>query len=160
MTSPNPSKAMVWIHGDSLSITDPALQACPEAPAVFVFDEVFLSSHAIAFHRLAFMYQGVRDIARARQAEVALCRGSMVQEILQFAQEKGADMVHVTRAPTAEFRRTLEGLKSAHLDVVVHEPERLTVYSRPVRRFFPFWKEVQAQVYQDAPLWDETQAPF
>lgn len=40
---------VVWLHGDSLSITDPALSAHPEAPALFVFDRPFLSVTGLPF---------------------------------------------------------------------------------------------------------------
>lgn len=45
---------IVWLHGDSLSPTDPALLANPDAPAIFVFDEPFLAAAQLSFKRLFF----------------------------------------------------------------------------------------------------------
>ncbi|MDR6220542.1 FAD-binding domain-containing protein [Deinococcus soli (ex Cha et al. 2016)] len=147
------SPRVVWVHGDGLSVTDPALSACPDAPALFVFDRPFLSGVPIAFPRLAFMYQGVRDIAAARRAPTHARVGAVAGELAAFARAYGAGELHVTRNFTPEFTRILAGVRAAHPDlrVVVHEPERLTSYDGPVRRFFGFWKKVEREVLQGAP---------
>lgn len=152
MTAPDvdapPVSVVVWLHGDSLSITDAALAANPDAPTLFVFDRPFLSNHQIAFPRLAFMYGGVRDVAAARQAPTELRVGSVSEELALFAREHAATELHATENPTPEFGAILAGVRerSPNLRVVVHPAERLTTYSGPVTKFFGFWKKVQAEV--------------
>ena len=144
------ARRVVWVHGDGLSVTDPALSACPDAPALFVFDRPFLSGTPTAFPRLAFMYQGVRDVAAQRRAPVHARVGAVAAELAAFAQAHGAAELHVTRNDTPEFTRILADVRGAHpeLRVVVHDPERLTSFDGPVRRFFGFWKQVEREVLQ------------
>lgn len=152
--------AVVWLHGDSLTPTDAALVANPDAPALFVFDRPFLSSHQIAFTRLAFMYGGVRDVAAAREAITELRVGSVSAELADFAREHGATELHATENPTPEFGSILDGVRALHPDlrVVVHPADRLTTYAGPVTKFFGFWKKVQGEVlagnalFRDGPL--------
>jgi deoxyribodipyrimidine photo-lyase len=138
--------AVVWIHGDSLSPTDPALQAAPDAPALFVFDRPFLEGCEVAFPRLAFMYQGVRDVAALRPVEVVV--GSIGEELAGFAGRHGASELHVTRNFTPQWEQTVADFerRCPGVGVVVYQPDRLTTYRGPVRRFFGFWKKVEAEV--------------
>ncbi|UQN09738.1 hypothetical protein [Deinococcus sp. QL22] len=154
--------AVVWIHGDSLSITDPALSAQPDAPALFVFDRPFLSSHRIAFPRLAFMYGGVRDIAAARLARTEIRAGSVSEELAQFARKHGATELHATENPTPEFGAILQGVheRFPELKVVVHPAERLTTFSGPVTKFFGFWKRVQGEVLGGGDLFRGVELPL
>ena len=50
-------KTGVWLHGDSLSKRDPALQKYPTAPTVFVFDRPFLETARLSFKRIFFLYE-------------------------------------------------------------------------------------------------------
>jgi deoxyribodipyrimidine photo-lyase len=153
--------AVVWLHGDSLSLDDPALSAHPQAPALFVFDRPFLSSHRIAFPRLAFMYGGVRDIAAGRTALTEIRVGSVAEELAQFAREHSATELHATENPTPEFEAILEGVRERcpELRVVVHAAERLTTFSGPVTKFFGFWKKVQAEVLGGGDLFRGLEMP-
>ena len=53
--------ALVWLHGGSLSPTDPALLANPNASVIFVFDKPFLEQTNISFGRLQFMFESVLE---------------------------------------------------------------------------------------------------
>ena len=145
---------VVWMHGDGLSVTDPALHAHPDAPAVFVFDRPFLQGTPVAFPRLAFMYQGVRDVAAHRPGLTEVRVGGVAEELAAFAARHAATELHVTRNFTPDFARILDDLRAAcpEVRVVIHEPERLTGYAGPLRRFFGFWKKVEREVlHGDAP---------
>ena len=146
-------KAGVWIHGDSLSVSDPALEALPDAPALFVFDRPFLEAERIAFPRLAFMYQGVRDIAAVRPVELVV--GDIGEELAAFALRHRLSELHATRNFTPQWEATLQEFerRCPEVSVLVHEPELLTSYSGPVRRFFGFWKRVEAEVLRGNALY-------
>jgi len=149
-------RRVVWIHGDSLSVTDPALSACPDAPALFVFDRPFLQAVPVAFPRLAFMYQGVRDLAAHRAGPTEIRVGSVPDELTAFAGAHHAAELHVTRNFTPDFARIVDGLRAARPDlrIVIHEPERLTSFDGPLRRFFGFWKKVEREVLHGEPAPD------
>ncbi|MFN3266852.1 MAG: hypothetical protein ACK41E_08430 [Deinococcales bacterium] len=137
---------LVWLHGGSLSSTDPALEANPAAPAIFVFDRPFLESNRIAFPRLQFMFEGVLDAFATRAAPVRVCVGIQAEEIAQFARLHGCSEIHTTQIPSPELERTLDGLEQAGFKVMLHYPKTLTSYSGRVKRFSAFWKAVEREV--------------
>jgi deoxyribodipyrimidine photo-lyase len=139
-------KVLVWLHGGSLSSTDPALLENPNSPAIFVFDKPFLQSNKISFGRLQFMFEGVLEAMAARVAPVRVCVGVQADEILAFAKEQGCNQIHTTQIPSPELERTSDLLEQAGLEVLLHYPTRLTSFSGRVKRFSAFWKEVEREV--------------
>jgi deoxyribodipyrimidine photo-lyase len=138
-------KALVWLHGGSLSPTDPALLENPDAPAIFVFDKPFLESNKISFGRLQFMFEGALEALEAR-AEKRVCVGVQAEEILAFARLHGCTEIHTTQIPSPELERTLDALEQAGLKVMLHYPVNLTSFSGRVKRFSAFWKAVEREV--------------
>lgn len=138
------SRVLVWVHGASLSPTDPALEANPDAPAIFVFDKDFLESNAISFARLQFMFEGAIEALEGRVQRI--CVGVQAEEILNFARELGATEIHTTQIPSPELDRTLDALEDAGLNAIMYAPDRLTSFSGPVKRFSAFWRKVEREV--------------
>ena len=136
---------LVWLHGGSLSRTDPAMEANPDAPAIFVFDRPFLQSNRIAFARLQFMFEGATSALRGR-AQTRACVGVQVEEIIKYAKECGCTAVHATQVYTPELEQTLDLLEEAGLEVVVYAADRLTDYSGTIKRFSAFWRKVEREV--------------
>ena len=62
--------AAVWITAESLGDDDPALAAHPALPAVFVFDEGYLTRLRPAVKRLVFIAECLADLASRRPVEV------------------------------------------------------------------------------------------
>jgi hypothetical protein len=139
-------KALVWLHGASLSATDPALLANPDAPAIFVFDQPFLTSQAISFARLQFMFEAAIEALESHQHRV--CVGAQAEEIARYAAEHGCTEVHTTAVPSPELDRTLAALETAGLVVRVHHLERLTSFTGRVKRFSAFWRAVEREVWR------------
>jgi deoxyribodipyrimidine photo-lyase len=135
---------LVWVHGGSLSPTDPALQENPGAPAIFVFDRPFLESNRIAFARLQFMFEGAIEALSDRDHRV--CVGVQALEIMAFAQERGCTEIHTTQISSPELDRTLNSLEDAGFKVVTFAADRLTTYNGRVKRFSAFWREVEREV--------------
>lgn len=61
---------MVWVTAESLGDGDPALQAYPGLPVVFVFDEPLLHRLRLAGHRLVFLAQTLADLAQRREVRI------------------------------------------------------------------------------------------
>jgi hypothetical protein len=136
MTAP-----VVWLHGDSLSPTDPALLANPGAAAVFVFDEPFLREAQLSFKRLLFLYECALEAIAGRDGEIR--RGTVVDEVRAFAAARGAGEVHVTASVAPRFRTYLSGLRQ-HVPVVVHTAPPLVDWQDATpRRFSRFWRKVE-----------------
>ena len=136
---------LVWLHGGSLSRTDPAMEANPDAPAIFVFDRPFLMTNRIAFARLQFMYEGAISALRGR-TQTRVCVGVQVNEIIKYANELGCTTVHATQVYTPELEQTLDLLEEAGLEVVVYAADRLTSHSGQLKRFSAFWRKVEREV--------------
>ena len=139
--------ALVWLHGGSLSRTDPAMEANPDAPAIFVFDRPFLETNRIAFARLQFMFEGAISALRGR-AQTRACVGVQVEEIVKYAKELGCTVIHTTQVYSPELEQTLDSLEDAGLEVVVYAADRLTSYSGQLKRFSAFWRKVEREVLE------------
>ncbi len=137
---------LVWLHGGSLSPTDPALLANPNASVIFVFDKPFLESTRISFGRLQFIFESVLECLEGREQRV--CVGVQSKEIVQFARSRNLSEIHVTFVASPELDRTIDALEEAGFKVVLHHLERLTSYSGRVKRFSAFWKQVEREVWK------------
>lgn len=136
-------QTIVWLHGDSLSPTDPALLANPGAPAIFVFDEPFLSRAQLSFKRLQFLYECALEAIENRPG--AIRRGEVAAELLAFRAAHGAQAIHVTASVSPRFRRILGELRE-RCSVVVHEPQPLVGWrGEAPRRFSAFWRKVEQE---------------
>ncbi len=136
--------AIVWLHGDSLSPTDPALLANPRAPAIFVFDEPFLAEAQLSFKRLFFLYECALEAIAGREGSIR--RGVVVEEVRAFAAEHQASVAHVTASVAPRFQRYVAELRAAGLTVSLHRPPAfVTWHGEPPRRFSAFWRRVAAE---------------
>ena len=138
--------ALVWLHGASLSSSDPALLANPNAPVIFVFDKPFLEGNLISFGRLQFIFESVIECLQGREQRV--CVGVQSEEIVAFATSSHRTEIHVTFVASPELERTIAALENAGLKVVLHHLERLTSHSGQVKRFSAFWKRVEREVWR------------
>lgn len=136
---------LVWLHGGSLSPTDPALLAHPNSPAIFVFDQPFLEKTKIAFPRLQFIFESAVE-AFAQRSNSRICVGVQAEEIIAFAKLHGCNEIHTTKILSPELDTTLDALKTAGLRVFLYAPERLTSYTGRIKRFSAFWRAVEKEV--------------
>jgi hypothetical protein len=131
----------VWLHLDSLSPTDPALIANPDAAAVFVFDEPFLKEAGLTFKRLLFVYECVQEALAGRAGDIR--RGEVVSEVLDFCMQHGCDELHVTETVSPRFKEHIAHLRQ-HILVIEHPaPSLVTWNSAAPRRFSRFWRQIE-----------------
>lgn len=64
------SPGVVWLTAESLGDADPALEANPDLPAVFVFDEPLLARLRLSSTRLVFLVETLADLATRRDVEI------------------------------------------------------------------------------------------
>lgn len=89
----------VWLTAESLGDADPALEAHPDLPAVFVFDEPLLRKLQLSSKRLVFLTETLADLAQRRTVQLFLGRPAEV-----LADRSAA----VTYAPVPGYRRIVE----------------------------------------------------
>ncbi len=140
----NPNNILVWVHDAALSSSNSACLNNPNATWAFVFDEPALQDEPWAFHRLACVFDGVRELFQHKSdAEVLI--GEPVEELLELAKAMNATELHVSDHPNPWVRKTIEGLKP-HLKVVVHARPQLAEYTGEPRRFSKYWDKCAEQV--------------
>ena len=90
------SPGVVWLTAESLGDADPALEANPDLPAVFVFDEPLLARLRLSSTRLVFLVETLADLATHRDVEIH--RGRPVEVL-------AGRSLAVTFAPVPGFTR-------------------------------------------------------
>ena len=123
----------VWLTGESLGDADPALQAHPDLPVVFVFDVPLLAKLKLSGKRLAFLAETLGDLATRRDLHVH--RGVVPEEL---AGHRPA----VTFAPVPGFRRIAPRVAPA----VVHPwPWLARPHDRSIGSFSAWRKHVRVR---------------
>ena len=138
-------KPVLWIHGEALGPTNPALLAHPEAPAVFVFDRELIVQADLSLKRLGFLYECLLELP------VTLRHGDVVEELLAFAQRHGADGISTSQAVDPRFSALREQI-GAELPLEVLQPEAFVALSASadLRRFSRYWRQAEPVLWARA----------
>ncbi len=143
---------MIWLHGDHLSAANPALANYPDAPVVFVFDEPFLSSAKLAFHRLFFIYESVLDVFASRPpGTCSIVRGTVVNEVVAFAKARSATHIVTTDTIGDRFAEYLNELENEGFAVEALPVASLIPHAdgaRIPKRFSVWWRDVETAAFK------------
>lgn len=141
-----PATDLVWVHDAAMSWNDASLKANPTAAVAFVFDEPALRAEPWAFHRLAFVLDGLDDLYThlANPTKLMLV-GDPAERLTVLAGKLGATTIHVSEHPNPWVVETAERLRLT-LRVVVHPRPVLAEYPHEPKRFSRFWEKVAPQV--------------
>ena len=145
---------ILWIHGEALGPANPALQAYPGRPAVFVFDSELLagrspttgdpasSSRPVSLKRIGFLYECLLELP------VSLRKGDVATEVLAFARTHGADGI-VTSAGTDPRVEGICQRLEQELPVQVLTPEPFVELEGRVDlgRFSRYWRRAEREVW-------------
>lgn len=155
-----PSQPLIWVHGDCLRPTNPALIAFPAAPRVFVFDIALLSEYHLTFKRLVFLYECVLEIP-----QIQIYKGDVVAELARLAAQNATDRIVTTVSPSPRHARQVAALRKAHhLNVeVLAEPPFVSIEGPgrdedadlDLKRFSRYWASVSRaamRLDEDDPL--------
>jgi hypothetical protein len=137
------TKPIVWVHGDSLSPQNPALQEYPQTPAIWVWDEVLIAEWELSLKRLTFIYECLLELP------VSIRRGNVVQELLTFAQEYNADVVVTAASPSPRFNHICDQIEKS-LPLEIWEPEPFFEYDGYIdlKRFSRYWKVAEKHLFE------------
>ena len=145
--SPQP---MVWVHGDCLRPTNPALLAYPDAPCLFVFDMDLLAEYQISFKRIVFMYECLLAIPG-----IQIYKGNVIQIVAQYAEANQSRTVITTDSPSPRFITYCRDLRERYgLEVkVLPEPPFVTLdkgedQTLDLKRFNRYWSVVSRAAMQ------------
>ncbi len=146
-----PCASVVWVHDAAMSPDDAALKANPTAAVVFAFDERSLRREPWAFHRLAFVFDGVVELMRGLPNPVKLVTiGDPATDLAAAAKQLGAATVHATDHPNPWVRETTATLRKSFAVTDYARPV-LAEYTEEPRRFSRYWDKSAGQVLGYAP---------
>ncbi len=95
----------VWLTAESLGDADPALEAHPALPVVFVFDRARLARWKLSRKRLVFLVEGLAELAERRSLELYVGDPAAVLANRRLA---------ATHAPVPGWRDASRRLSIAH----------------------------------------------
>lgn len=154
----------MWVHGEALGPSNPALLAHPGAPALFVFDTELLAGRApssgghpavggapqpLAPGRLRFLRECLAELP------VEVAEGDVAKELLAAAAAQGCDGIVTSRAVDPRFA-SIAGRVAAELPLRILEPEPFVDLplqgpgSPDLGRFSRYWKKAEPRVWGEA----------
>ncbi|BAZ85521.1 hypothetical protein [Dolichospermum compactum] len=137
------NKPVIWINGDCLSPQSPVLQAYPQAPALWVWDDALIAEWQISLKRLTFIYECLLELP------VEIRRGNVAAEVLAFAKEHNTNLVVTTDSPSPRFDDICDQIeKSVTLEVFAVEPFFEYDGYIDLKRFSRYWKVAEKYVFQ------------
>ncbi len=135
-------QVVVWVHGDALSPTQPALEEFPGVPAVYVWDDALIKQWGISLKRIVFMYECLLEMP------VTIRRGDVSAQVIAFAREHGAARVITTESVSPRFEVILAQIER-DLPVEVILPDALVDYDGfiDLGRFSKYWRTAQKYAF-------------
>ena len=135
-------RPILWVHEEALGPNNPALRAWPDAPALFVFDTLWIQQQRISRKRLGFLYENALELP------LTLRKGDVAAEVIAFAQRHDADGVVTSTAVDPRLQRIADAIE-AELPLQELEPEAFVELPRPPRlgRFSRYWREAEPVVW-------------
>lgn len=138
-------KTVVWVHGDNLDPNGPALQAHPDAPALWVWDDALLDEWKLSLKRIVFIYECLLELP------VTIRRGDVASELRAFAAEHGATTIAVAASPSPRFAAICADLATTHTVSVLPEAPFLAYTGYlDLRRFARYWRVAEQYVFAPA----------
>ena len=136
-------RPILWVHEEALGPNNPALRAWPDAPALFVFDTLWIQQQRISRKRLGFLYENALELP------LTLRKGDVAAEVIAFAQRHDADGVVTSTAVDPRLQRVADAI-DAELPLQELEPDAFVELPRPPRlgRFSRYWREAEPVVWE------------
>lgn len=137
------SDLIVWVHGDCLSPTNPALLAHPGSPALFVFDEALIASWRLSLKRIVFMYECLLEMP------VTIRKGDVIEQLTLFAEAHKARRIVTTSSPSPRFEAICAALRQ-NFEVEIVEVEPFLDYSGKLdlARFSRYWQTAKDHLFE------------
>ena len=161
-SGPPPRRPLLWVHGEALGPSNPALKAHLGAPAVFVFDTELLAGRSPSSGGHPAVGGAPRSLAPRRvrflreclaELPVQVHQGDVAGELLAAAAAQGCDGIVTSRAVDPRF-----GLIAARLarGLPLHILEPQPFVDLPLRgagapdlrRFSRYWRRAEPLVWR------------
>jgi hypothetical protein len=133
---------IIWVHGDVLSPENPALQAYPESPAIWVWDDALIEEWQLSLKRITFIYECLLELP------VTIRRGDVAAEVIAFANEHNADGIVTAESPSPRFDGICDKIEES-LPIEVLPVEPFVKYDGYIdlKRFSRYWRVAERYVF-------------
>ena len=133
-----PDESLVWMTLDSLSVCSPAKLRFPESPAIFVFDQHWLSDELPSYKRIAFICECLADLP-----DVEIWFGDTASILQERARANKADAISVANTSCPAVRRVVDRLSSTTSVVPLEWPSFCDASKvKDLGRFSRYWNKV------------------
>ncbi|MBD1931669.1 MULTISPECIES: hypothetical protein [Cyanophyceae] len=133
---------IIWVHGECLSPENPALQAYPESPAIWVWDDALIEEWQLSLKRITFIYECLLELP------VTIRRGDVAAEVIAFAKEHNADGVVTAESPSPRFDHICDKIEeSLVIEVLPVEPFVKYDGYIDLKRFSRYWRVAERYVF-------------
>ncbi len=133
-----PDKPLVWMTLDSLSACSPAKLHFPESPAIFVFDQRWLSDERPSFKRIAFICECLADLP-----DVEIWFGDTAAVLQERARSHNANAISVANTFCPAVHRVVDRLSSTTPVVPFDWPSFCDASKvKDLGRFSRYWNKV------------------
>ena len=128
---------IIWVHGDCLSPTNPALKMYPDTPAIWVWDDALIDQWQLSLKRIKFIYECLLELP------VVIRRGDVATEIGAFAQECDRHAVVTVTSPSPRFKDICQKIAPLPITVLPIEPFFEYEGYIDLKSFSRYWKVAQ-----------------
>ena len=136
---------IVWVLDGAMSWESPAVRANPGAPLVFAFDAPAMRAEPPAWHRVAFMLDGLDDMTARLGRPVEVVAGELAGAVGRAADAAGAGVIHLDATAEPAVAEAASRL-GERFRVVGHAVAALAVVEGEPRRFSRYWEKAAPQV--------------
>lgn len=146
-----PNTDLIWVHDAAISWVDECVAQNPNAAVAFVFNKPALQAEPWAYHRLAFVADGIDDLFKNLPNSTKLTLvGDPVERLTTLAHKLGATTIHISEHPNPWVIETAEQLRMK-FRVIIHPRLVLAEYPLEPKRFSRYWEKVAIQVLGHRP---------
>ncbi len=135
---------IVWVFGDHLSVTNPALLTYPDAPAIYVWDEDMLHRNQLSLKRIVFVYECLLELP------VVIRKGNTADVLTEFAVEHNSSTIVSVKSISPRFQHHCQSLSKKGLTLELLTPKPFVSYSgkRDLKRASRYWRQIQSYAFQ------------
>ncbi|MGL4465802.1 MAG: hypothetical protein ACRC1K_26925 [Planctomycetia bacterium] len=130
---------LIWLHDDDLNPRSPVFRRHPDRPAVYVFDEEWITEEKISLKRIQFLYECVLELP------TVIRRGNVAEEVIQAAERFDCRRVVAAASPDPRNERWRRKIATV-LPVEIVEPEPFVPLPNDdfdLRRFSRYWRSAE-----------------
>ena len=133
-------RPLIWLHEDCLRASHNLFAHAPEAKAVFIWDDAYMSAMHYGLNRRVFIYESLC------QLPVEIYAGDTVATLAQLAAD-GRDII-TGKTPNPALKEVMQRLREQTKVSAIADAPFVQMDSPPdLRRFFKYWNKAKKHAF-------------